>query len=91
MKLQDLPVMIARELGIRPAQAEAAITLLDGGNTVPFISRYRKEVTGDLDEEQIRSIEERTIYLRNFAKRQEEILASIASQDKLTPGTGFGD
>ena len=85
MKIQELPAMIAREIGIRPAQAEATIHLLDEGNTMPFIARYRKEVTGDLDEEQIRTIEERTIYLRNFAKRQEEILAVIAAQDKLTP------
>jgi uncharacterized protein len=77
--------MIARELGIRPAQAEATVELLDAGNTMPFIARYRKEVTGDLDEEKIRSLEERLQYLRNIAKRQEEILAVIESQGKLTP------
>ena len=85
MKINEIPSMISRELGIRPAQADATIELLDAGNTVPFISRYRKEVTGDLDEEQIRSIEERVQYLRNVAKRQEEILAVIDSQGKLTP------
>ena len=85
MKINDIPAMIAREAGIRAEQSEAAIGLLDGGNTVPFISRYRKEVTGNLDEEQIRVIEERVQYLRNVAKRQEEILAVIESQGKLTP------
>ena len=85
LKLQDIPAMIARELGIRPAQAEATVELLDAGNTLPFIARYRKEATGDLDEDKIRSLEERLQYLRNVAKRQEEILASIESQGKLTP------
>ena len=85
MKLQDIPAMIARELSIRPAQAEATVELLDAGNTLPFIARYRKEVTGDLDEDKIRSLEERLQYLRNVAKRQEEILATIESQGKLTP------
>ncbi|HWR28597.1 MAG TPA: Tex family protein [Negativicutes bacterium] len=85
MKITEIPSMISRELGIRPAQSDATIELLDAGNTVPFIARYRKEVTGDLDEEQIRSIEERVQYLRNVAKRQEEILAVIDSQGKLTP------
>ena len=85
MKINDIPSMIARELSIRPNQAEATIELLDAGNTMPFIARYRKEVTGDLDEEKIRTIEERLQYLRNVAKRQEEILAVIESQGKLTP------
>lgn len=85
MLVTDIPVQIARELGVRPAQVEATIKLLDDSNTVPFISRYRKEVTGELDEEQIRTVEERTTYLRNLVKRQEEILASIEEQGKLTP------
>ena len=85
MKINEIPVMIAREAGIRPEQATSAITLLDDGNTVPFISRYRKEVTGGLDEEQIRFVEERAQYLRNIVKRQEEILETIAAQEKLTP------
>lgn len=85
MKITEIPSMIAREAGIRPEQTTAAITLLDGGNTVPFIARYRKEVTGGLDEEQIRLVEERVQYLRNIVKRQEEILESIAAQEKLTP------
>lgn len=85
MQLNEIASQIARELGIRPNQAEAAIRLLDEGNTVPFISRYRKEVTGELDEEKIRVIEERLQYLRNLVKRQEDIIASINEQGKLTP------
>lgn len=85
MLATDIPVQIARELGVRPAQVEATVKLLDDSNTVPFIARYRKEVTGELDEEQIRTVEERTTYLRNLVKRQEEILASIEEQGKLTP------
>jgi uncharacterized protein len=85
MKIHEIPAMIAKELGVRIAQAEATVELLDAGNTLPFIARYRKEVTGDLDEDKIRSLEERLQYLRNVAKRQEEILAVIESQGKLTP------
>jgi len=85
MLISEIPAVVARELGVRPAQVEATARLLDAGNTVPFIARYRKEATGELDEENIRAIEERMKYLRNFIKRQEEILASIAEQGKLTP------
>lgn len=85
MLIDEIPSIIARELGIRPAQVAATAKLLDEGNTVPFIARYRKEVTGELDEEQIRSVEERVQYLRNLIKRQEEILSSITEQGKLTP------
>jgi len=84
MKLTEIPAMIARELGVRPQQTAAVIELLDSGNTVPFIARYRKEATGNLDEEQIRSIDERMQYLRNVGKRQEEIRSAIESQGKLT-------
>ena len=85
MKIHEIPAMIAKELGIRVSQVEATIELLDAGNTLPFIARYRKEATGDLDEEKIRLLEDRLQYLRNVAKRQEEILAVIESQGKLTP------
>ncbi|SDE94852.1 Tex family protein [Sporomusa acidovorans] len=85
MQITDIPVIIAHELAVKPQQVTATINLLDDGNTVPFIARYRKEATGELNEEHIRTIEERTQYLRNFIKRQEEILASIEAQDKLTP------
>ena len=85
MLLTDIHSQIAHELAIRPQQADAAIKLLDEGNTVPFIARYRKEATGELDEEKIRLIEERLQYLRNLVKRQEEVIASINEQGKLTP------
>lgn len=85
MLITDIPALIARELGVKIHQVAATIGLLDDGNTVPFISRYRKEATGELDETQVRTIEERLQYLRNFVKRQEEILTSIEEQGKLTP------
>ena len=85
MKQTDIAPLIAGELGCRPVQVEKTIELLDGGNTVPFIARYRKEVTGSLEDEQIRTIEERLNTLRNLVKRQEEILARIDEQGKLTP------
>ncbi|MGE5701634.1 MAG: Tex family protein [Clostridia bacterium] len=75
---------IANELQIKKGQVEQTIALLDEGNTVPFIARYRKEMTGQLDETQIRDIEERVRYLRNLAVRKEEVLRSIESQGKLT-------
>lgn len=85
MLLTEIPGFIAKELKIKTAQVSATIRLLDDGNTVPFISRYRKEATGELDEEFIRTIEERLQYLRNLVKRQEDILTSIEEQGKLTP------
>ncbi len=84
MHITDIPQLIAKELSVRPQQVEKTIALLDEGNTVPFIARYRKEVTGSLVDEQIRTIEERLSYLRGFVKRQEEILAKIEEQGKLT-------
>jgi uncharacterized protein len=84
MKINDIPVLIAKELGVTPKQTSAAIELLDGGNTVPFIARYRKEATGALEDEQLRTLEERLTYLRNLVKRQEEILGKIEEQGKLT-------
>ncbi|HIU64278.1 MAG TPA: RNA-binding transcriptional accessory protein [Candidatus Avacidaminococcus intestinavium] len=76
---------LAKELQIKPFKIEATLKLLDDGNTIPFIARYRKEATGELDEEQIRTIEERASYLRNLTERKSEIIASITAQDKLTP------
>ena len=84
MLLDNINNTIARELQVRTAQIDAAVQLLDDGNTVPFIARYRKEATGELEDEQLRTIEERLAYLRNFVKRQEEILNKIAEQGKLT-------
>ncbi|WP_434516731.1 Tex family protein [Dechloromonas sp. ARDL1] len=76
---------IALELNVRPAQVNAAIALLDEGATVPFIARYRKEVTGGLDDTQLRTLEERLGYLRELEDRRAAILASIEEQGKLTP------
>jgi uncharacterized protein len=76
---------IAQELSVKTAQVEAAIALLDEGATVPFIARYRKEVTGGLDDLQLRDLEVRLRYLRELEERREAILASIAEQGKLTP------
>lgn len=85
MLITDIPALIARELSVKIHQVSAVIGLLDDGNTVPFISRYRKEATGELDETQVRTVEERLQYLKNFVKRQEEILTNIEEQGKLTP------
>lgn len=76
---------IANELGVRPQQVAAAVALLDEGSTVPFIARYRKEVTGSLDDTQLRNLEERLRYLRELDERRTSILASIEEQGKLTP------
>ncbi|HLO63907.1 MAG TPA: Tex family protein [Azonexus sp.] len=76
---------IALELNVRPAQVNAAIALLDEGATVPFIARYRKEVTGGLDDTQLRTLEERLGYLRELEDRRAAILSSIDEQGKLTP------
>ena len=76
--------IIAKELGVKPGQVESAVTLLDEGNTVPFIARYRKEVTGELQDEQLRPIEERIKYLRNLEARRQEIINAITEQEKMT-------
>lgn len=76
--------IIAKELGVKPGQVESAVTLLDDGNTVPFIARYRKEVTGELQDEQLRTIEERIKYLRNLEARRQEIINAITEQEKMT-------
>ncbi|MEW6695816.1 MAG: Tex family protein [Bacillota bacterium] len=80
----DLFRQIARELAIKEKQVEQTAKLLDDGNTVPFIARYRKEMTGELDEVQIRKISERLASLRNLVKRKEEVIHSIEDQGKLT-------
>ena len=76
---------LAREIAVQPRQIEAAVALLDGGATVPFIARYRKEATDGLDDTQLRLLEERLGYLRELEERRGVILASIREQDKLTP------
>jgi uncharacterized protein len=81
----EVPVQrrIAEELSVREGQVTAAIELLDGGSTVPFIARYRKEATGALDDAQLRTLEERLRYLRELEERRGAILESIQSQGKL--------
>ena len=83
--MNDIADLLAKELNLAPHKVIATLKLLDEGNTIPFIARYRKEVTGSLDEEEIRNISERSQYLRNLEQRREEILAAITNQDKLTP------
>ena len=75
---------IAQELGIKDSQVEATIKLIDEGNTIPFIARYRKEVTGGLSDELLRDLGERLTYLRNLEKRKEEVVKSIDEQGKIT-------
>ncbi|HUO00466.1 MAG TPA: Tex-like N-terminal domain-containing protein, partial [Bradyrhizobium sp.] len=81
--MADIRRQIAQELGVRDEQVEAAIGLLDGGATVPFIARYRKELTGALDDAQLRTLEERLTYLRELEERRATILNSIREQGKL--------
>ena len=82
--IKSISLRIAEELSVREAQVNAAINLLDEGSTVPFISRYRKEVTGALDDTQMRRLEERLIYLRDMEQRRDTILGSIEEQGKLS-------
>ncbi|MEZ2685350.1 Tex family protein [Proteus vulgaris] len=82
---ESLSRIIAEELKVKPQQVLSAITLLDEGNTVPFVARYRKEVTGGLDDTQLRQLETRLSYLRELNDRRQTILKSIEEQEKLTP------
>src|ERR1700674_3595939 len=81
--MKPINLRIAEELGVREQQVSAAISLLDGGATVPFIARYRKEATGALDDAQLRALEERLNYLRELEERRAIILNSIREQAKL--------
>ena len=83
--IKSINQRIAEELGVRENQVSAAVQLLDDGSTVPFVSRYRKEATGGLDDTQLRNLEERLRYLRELEARRAAILGSIAGQGKLTP------
>ncbi|MDY0415791.1 MAG: Tex-like N-terminal domain-containing protein, partial [Pseudomonas sp.] len=83
--MDSISSRIATELGVRPQQVTATIALLDEGATVPFIARYRKEITGSLDDTQLRNLEERLRYLRELDERRSSILAAIDEQGKLTP------
>jgi uncharacterized protein len=83
--MTDIAAQLAQEIRIRPEQAKAAIDLLDGGATVPFIARYRKEATGGLDDIQLRELDARLAYLRELIDRRAVVLKSIDEQGKLTP------
>ena len=80
----DICLKIAQELEIKKSQVEAAVQLIDEGNTIPFISRYRKEATGALNDEQLRNLHERLQYLRNLEEKKEQVLGSIEEQGALT-------
>ena len=80
----DINQRITEELGVKRWQVDAAIKLIDEGNTIPFIARYRKEATGTLDDEQLRRLHERLQYLRGLEEKKEQVLSSIEEQGKLT-------
>ncbi len=80
----DILQVITQELGVEKWQVEAAVKLIDEGNTIPFISRYRKEATGTLNDEQLRNLNERLTYLRNLEDKKKQVLSSIEDQGKLT-------
>ena len=84
LDIKRISIIIAAEINAKPEQAAAAIGLLDEGATVPFVARYRKEVTGGLDDTQLRLLSERLVYLREFDARRDAILNSIREQGKLT-------
>ena len=81
----DIIAILARELDVRPAQVQAAVQLIDEGNTIPFIARYRKEVTGSLNDEVLRNLYERLTYLRNLEDKKTQVLSTIEEHGKLTP------
>ena len=84
LKVMDIILQIKEELQVEKWQVEAAVKLIDEGNTIPFISRYRKEVTGSLNDEQLRTLNERLAYLRNLEDKKQQVLSSIEEQGKLT-------
>jgi len=77
--------IIAKELDVKVSQVEKTVELIDQGNTIPFIARYRKEVTGNLSDEQLRDLDSRLTYLRNLEERKKEVIDSITNQEKMTP------
>src|SRR5690606_25995085 len=85
LELESVVQRIASELKVAPQRVQAAVDLLDAGNTIPFIARYRKEATGGLDEMQLRAIEDALEYARELAARKATILATIEQQGGLTP------
>ncbi|KGR82267.1 Tex family protein [Lysinibacillus boronitolerans] len=85
MEQKQMLQLIAKDVAVKPGQVEAVIKLLEEGNTVPFIARYRKEVTGSLDEVQIKAVEDRYHYIQQLEQRKEEVIRLIQEQEKLTP------
>ncbi len=81
----DIIATLAEELGLKRTAVEATVALIDEGNTIPFIARYRKEVTGGMDDVALRALDDRLSYLRNLEQRKEDVIALIAAQGKLTP------
>ena len=81
----DLIAQLARELNLKAANIEAAVKLIDEGNTIPFIARYRKELHGSMDDTALRKLEDRLTYLRNLEQRRQEVKSAIEGQEKLTP------
>ncbi len=81
----DIIAVLQQELGVKYEQVEAAVKLIDEGNTIPFIARYRKEATGALNDEVLRNLHERLVYLRNLEEKKEQVLNTIEEQEKLTP------
>src|SRR5574344_1912882 len=81
----DINESISRDLNLPLSKVQAAIKLLDEGNTVPFIARYRKEITGNLTDADLRNLEEKLTYLRNLEERKATVIKSISEQQKLTP------
>lgn len=81
----DIIAVLQQELGVKYQQVEATVKLIDEGNTIPFIARYRKEATGALNDEVLRNLQERLVYLRNLEEKKEQVLNTIEEQEKLTP------
>ena len=80
----DIIKKLAQELAIKEEQAKAAVQLIDEGNTIPFIARYRKEMTGALNDETLRNLHERLLYLRNLEEKKEQVINAITDQGKMT-------
>ena len=81
----DITLTLAQELNLKPVAVQAAIDLIDEGNTIPFIARYRKEATGGMDDVALRTLGDRLTYLRNLEQRKEDVIILINAQGKLTP------
>ena len=83
--MQTIAELLAQELGASPVHVQNVIDLLDQGNTIPFIARYRKELHGSMDDTALRKLEDRLTYLRNLEQRRQEVKSAIEGQEKLTP------